>query len=187
MIFLLRTSLSRNLGDMGNPELYTKSRVGTKRLIEDYIDEVVKQLIYICDSPDTADNTLDNKLDFFRNTRQYFGRTALLLSGGATLGLNHVGVIKALHECHLLPRIISGSSVGSIIAALVCSKTDSELFDFLHVRLLSYNYNCLTYIIAYCLLCVCLCLCVNRMNQLNSTHSNPPKKRGNCFIKYPVW
>eukprot|EP00158_Paraphelidium_tribonemae_P006464 Partr_v1_DN27830_c2_g1_i1_m23279 putative patatin-like phospholipase domain-containing protein len=137
MIFLLRTSLSRNFGDMGNPALYSKSRVGTKKLIEDFIDEVNRQLKLIAESPEIAMGgnqllNLDAKLEFFLNTRQAFGRTALLLSGGATLGLNHIGVIKALYECKLLPRIISGSSVGSLIAALVCSKTDGELFDYLH-------------------------------------------------------
>ena len=34
-------------------------------------------------------------------------------------GLYHAGVIKALDEAALLPRIISGSSVGAIIAAIV--------------------------------------------------------------------
>lgn len=113
--------------------------MGTKRLIEEYISEVVRQLVEICESPDTEEHSLDEKLELFKNTRQYFGRTALLLSGGATLGLNHVGVIKALHECRLLPRIISGSSVGSIVAALVCAKTDEELFDFLHVITVTCN------------------------------------------------
>ncbi len=42
-----------------------------------------------------------------------------------------MGVVKALYDCRLLPRIISGSSVGSLIAALVCSKTDAELVDLL--------------------------------------------------------
>jgi len=46
----------------------------------------------------------------------------LCLSGGATLGLYHLGVIKALFERDLLPRVISGSSVGSIIASLVATR-----------------------------------------------------------------
>lgn len=67
--------------------------MGTKKLIEDYFDEIVRQLNFICDC-NTGELTLDDKLEFFLNTRQGLGRTALLLSGGATLGLNHVGVIK---------------------------------------------------------------------------------------------
>lgn len=39
----------------------------------------------------------------------------------------HVGVIKALSDVGLLPRVMSGSSAGSIIAAVVCTHTDEEL------------------------------------------------------------
>ena len=35
--------------------------------------------------------------------------------------------MKALHETHLLPRVIAGSSVGSIIAAIVCVTPDDQL------------------------------------------------------------
>lgn len=61
------------------------------------------------------------------NIRQSFGRTALLLSGGGTLGLNHIGVLKCLHENQLLPRIISGASSGSIMASLLCTKANDKL------------------------------------------------------------
>ena len=60
-LFLLRTSLSRNLGESGNPLLYAHTRVGTKRLIEDYHDEVVRNFNLVCDSP----APLPAKLDFF--------------------------------------------------------------------------------------------------------------------------
>ncbi|KAI9317878.1 acyl transferase/acyl hydrolase/lysophospholipase [Dichotomocladium elegans] len=121
MIFALRTSLGRNLGDMGNP----------KALISSYIDEVVRQLNWICDEP-SPDLDLREKHEFFMTIRQSFGRTALLLSGGGTLGLNHLGVLKCLHGARLLPRIISGASSGSIMAAMICTKTEDEipgLFD----------------------------------------------------------
>jgi TAG lipase/lysophosphatidylethanolamine acyltransferase len=58
---------------------------------------------------------------------QSFGNTALILTGGVTFGLYHLGVIKALHQQRLLPRIISGASVGALIAALVCIHTEEEL------------------------------------------------------------
>ncbi|RUS23743.1 hypothetical protein BC938DRAFT_474692, partial [Jimgerdemannia flammicorona] len=128
MIFLLRTSLSRNLGDMGKPKLYAHTHIGTKTLISDYIDEVVTQLNIICDT-ESDDFDLKSKYEFFLNVRQSFGRTALLLSGGATLGLNHIGVIKCMHEVGLLPRIISGASSGSIIAALLCTRTDDKIAE----------------------------------------------------------
>jgi len=132
MIFLLRTSLARNLGDMGQPELYAHTHIGTKRLIEAYINEVVKQMNIICDTESDEIST-KAKLEFFTNTRQSFGRTALLLSGGATFGLIHTGVIKSLYECKLLPRIISGASSGSIFAAIFCTKTDEEIPETLRL------------------------------------------------------
>ncbi|MBK9574301.1 MAG: patatin-like phospholipase family protein [Rhodoferax sp.] len=64
---------------------------------------------------------------FFRHTGQSFGRSALMLSGGANLGMFHIGVIKALQEHKLLPRVISGSSAGAVVAAFVGTKKDSEL------------------------------------------------------------
>ncbi|KAG0171264.1 hypothetical protein DFQ28_002503 [Apophysomyces sp. BC1034] len=138
MIFALRTSLARNLGDMGNPKLYSHSRVGTKALISSYIDEVVKQLNWIGDEEAEDELDLKAKHEFFMNIRQSFGRTALLLSGGGTLGLNHIGVIKCLHSARLLPRVISGASSGSIMAAMLCTKTEEEIpqmFDPLQIKL----------------------------------------------------
>ncbi|KAI8601247.1 acyl transferase/acyl hydrolase/lysophospholipase [Dissophora ornata] len=126
MIFLLRTSLSRNLGNVGRPQLYAETIIGTKRLIEDYNSEVIRQLNIICDT-ESDDFSTAAKLEFFTHTRQAFGRTALLLSGGATMGVMHIGVIKTLYDCQVLPRIISGSSCGSIIAAILCTCTDEEI------------------------------------------------------------
>ena len=55
-----------------------------------------------------------------------------MLSGGASMAVYHIGVIKALYEQDLLPWIISGSSAGSIMAALICTwpyEQIHELFD----------------------------------------------------------
>jgi TAG lipase/steryl ester hydrolase/phospholipase A2/LPA acyltransferase len=41
---------------------------------------------------------LHKKLEFFAETRHSFGRTALILSGGGSLGKYHFGVMKALYE-----------------------------------------------------------------------------------------
>ena len=43
----------------------------------------------------------------------------MILIGGGGLGLYHLGVIKALYDEGLLPRIIAGSSVGSIFASFI--------------------------------------------------------------------
>ncbi|KNC96423.1 hypothetical protein, variant [Spizellomyces punctatus DAOM BR117] len=126
LIYLLRSGLLRNLGGIGDPRLFSRSYLGTKSLIEDYLNQVVTQLQYI-QRNDFEVLSPQQKVEFFHDTRQSFGNTALLLEGGATFGLFHLGVVKALSEHHLLPRIISGSSVGALIAALVCVHTEQDL------------------------------------------------------------
>ncbi|CAG8672263.1 12670_t:CDS:10, partial [Dentiscutata erythropus] len=126
MIHMLRAGLLRNLGGLNDPRLFSQSYLGTKKLIEDYTQEVATQLDYIRQS-NFSDVPQTSKIDFFNDTRQSFGCSALVLYGGATFGLYHLGVVKALHENGLLPRVISGTAVGAFIAALVCIHTDEEL------------------------------------------------------------
>lgn len=130
MLHLVRTALSRDLGDMGNVRLYKHSHFGTKDLIEQYIDstqDTIKALVEL--TKHALPDELETKdiLEQVLYARQAFGRSALLLSGGATFGMNHVGVLKALHEAKLLPRIISGASAGSIVCAVLCTRTDDEI------------------------------------------------------------
>ena len=46
----LREGLYHDIGNIGNPLLYTHAHVGTKRLIEDYVDQVCLALNYLCDT-----------------------------------------------------------------------------------------------------------------------------------------
>ena len=71
--------------------------------------------------------SIENKLEFFSQTRHSYGRTALLLSGGATFGKFHFGLLNALYDYDLMPRIICGSSVGSMVAAVISSYPYSEM------------------------------------------------------------
>lgn len=64
---------------------------------------------------------------FLKRARAAYGRTALCLSGGAMMGNYHFGHMRALLECGALPHIISGTSAGSVVAALVCTRTDEEI------------------------------------------------------------
>ncbi|KAI4348636.1 hypothetical protein L6164_009338 [Bauhinia variegata] len=128
IIFFMRADLVRNLGNMCNPEVH-KGRLQVPRLIKEYIDEVSTQLRMVCDS-DSEELALEEKLAFMHETRHAFGRTALLLSGGASLGAFHVGVVKTLVEHKLLPRIIAGSSVGSIMCSVVATRSWPELQSF---------------------------------------------------------
>lgn len=69
------------------------------------------------------------KLEFLESARLAMGRTALCLSGGGSLAMYHMGVVKALIESDSLPRIISGTSGGAIVAAMLCMRTDSEMLS----------------------------------------------------------
>lgn len=71
--------------------------------------------------------TNQTKLDFIHDTRQAFGRSTLVFQGGAIFGLCHLGVAKALFLRGLLPRIITGTATGALIAALVAIHTEEEL------------------------------------------------------------
>ncbi|KAI9362079.1 acyl transferase/acyl hydrolase/lysophospholipase [Zopfochytrium polystomum] len=124
MVYLLRSGLLRNLGGLNDPRLFEESYTGTKKLIEEYQAEVVAQLKLLSETDGLQAST---RLEFINDTRQSFGSTALILQGGATFGLYHLGVVKCLIEHGLLPRIISGSSVGALIAALVCIHPDNEM------------------------------------------------------------
>lgn len=128
IVFCMRADLMRNLGNMCSSELH-KGRLQVPRLIKDYIDEVSTQLKMVCYS-ESEEFLLEERLQFMHETRHSFGRTALLLSGGASLGAFHVGVVKTLVEHKLIPRIMAGSSVGSIMCAIIATRTWPEIETF---------------------------------------------------------
>lgn len=134
---LLRSGLIRNFGGIAQKRLYTKSYLGTKFKIQEYITEVLECLNYINltiqseSSDDYIMNSKQLRIDFFHDARQLFGCTALILQGGSLFGLCHLGVVRALYFKGLLPRVIGGSAVGAAVASLVCTLTDSELIPVL--------------------------------------------------------
>lgn len=134
LMHLLRTTLQRNLGNMGDEKLYSNCNTGTKKLIEDYINECEKCFEMLLNTDKVDCSTL---LSSLIQSRKAFGRTALVLSGGSTFGILHIGVIKELYDQNLLPRIVSGSSAGSIFASLLCIHKDEEMDDLL--KLPSFN------------------------------------------------
>eukprot|EP00276_Gloeochaete_wittrockiana_P017150 CAMPEP_0184338866 /NCGR_PEP_ID=MMETSP1089-20130417/7481_1 /TAXON_ID=38269 ORGANISM="Gloeochaete wittrockiana, Strain SAG46.84" /NCGR_SAMPLE_ID=MMETSP1089 /ASSEMBLY_ACC=CAM_ASM_000445 /LENGTH=1055 /DNA_ID=CAMNT_0026665711 /DNA_START=214 /DNA_END=3378 /DNA_ORIENTATION=- len=135
LAFSLRTCLYRGFGGTNNPKLHSYTHTGTKYLIDDYVSEMVRALEYVCETPVLP---LHKRIEFFNETRHHYGRTALLLSGGASLAMYHFGVVKALNDANLLPRVMSGSSAGAIVAAYICCHTDAELanaFDMGNINL----------------------------------------------------
>ncbi|ETV99157.1 hypothetical protein H310_08560 [Aphanomyces invadans] len=141
IMFALRAGLLRKHWGLGNPRLYGVSHVGTKHVVDEYMDAVLTSMDMVLQArrnpsphrsmqhPQVDDDALsiENKLAFFSETRHAFGRSALMLSGGGGLGLYHTGIVKTLVEQGLLPNVISGSSAGSIVAGCVGVRTDEEL------------------------------------------------------------
>lgn len=214
----LQTCLHKNTAGIMNEDLYSKTLVGTKVVIDDYIEELLAALDYIKDSavqrvaiaaaangaraarrrqqsPAAARSrstsrqgrrtasakkkrasrvSLDSEADFaspvvsaathaldeshiapvldaadvesphellrfFQAAKRQFGATALCLSGGASIGNYHWAVVKALLDEGLLPRVISGTSSGAVVAALTCTRTDEELRAALNPTTLNAN------------------------------------------------
>lgn len=132
---MLRSGLVRNLGNITSPKLFIHAYAGTKLLIDDYITQVALSIQHVTalQTAPAHDSgfTSQAKLELLHDTRQAFGRTTLLLQGGSMFGLCHLGVVKALHLQGLLPRIITGTATGALIAALVGIHNEDELLTFL--------------------------------------------------------
>lgn len=122
--------------------LYSTARSGTKCLIEEFTNELTSYMEILSIDIDSKMNPaeLKTKIDFFKGLRHALGNTALLLSGGAALGIYHIGVLKALHEADLLPHIIAGSSAGSIVAAVACTRTNEEYDQLLQLKNVNFEF-----------------------------------------------
>ncbi|CAK9057981.1 unnamed protein product [Durusdinium trenchii] len=144
-MYALRGELLRKHFGICNPALFQVCNTGTKTMIENYVATVCEAMTWVGFSynapgvlhdPDTKKADIQARLAFFNETKHGFGRSALLLSGGASVGMYHFGVVKALHLNGLLPRVMSGTSAGSIVCGMLGVRTDeaSAAGGFLLVR-----------------------------------------------------
>lgn len=133
LLFYLNEGIHGNMGGIGTSRLYRRAKFGTKDLITNYINEQAAALEQVA-AVDDAEIPLPEKLEFFRRASHCFGRTALMLSGAGALGPFHVGVIKALVEQDLLPNVLSGSSAGALVAAILGTRTDDALHEVFQPR-----------------------------------------------------
>ncbi len=126
LLFALNEGIHGNIDGMGRADLYRKARFGTKQLIVDYVDAIADALELLA-SPEADDIPFEERLDFFRRAQHCYGCTALMMSGAGSLLFFHVGVVKAIAAEGLLPEILSGSSGGAFVAALVGTHGNHEL------------------------------------------------------------
>ena len=107
---------------------YSETYYGTKQLAQDFVEELYAALLYLLRS---AELKREDKYSLSKHLYTNFGSTALCLSGGATFSYYHFGVVKALADHSLLPDVITGTSGGALVAAMVGTRTDDELKNLL--------------------------------------------------------
>ena len=128
ILFALNEGIHGNIDGMGSSALYGKAKFSTKKLIVDYVDEVVSALDLLASSK-ARGIPMDERLDFFRRARHCYGCSSLMMSGAGSLLFFHIGVVKALWLEGVLPDILSGSSGGAVVGALVSTRSDEYLED----------------------------------------------------------
>ena len=101
--------MKNNFVGFENPRLYSETYYGTKKLVQDFVDEAETSLSFLLR---TTQLDADSKRALFKHLGSNFGRTALCLSGGATFAYYHFGVAKALMDADLLPEVAHWSSLG---------------------------------------------------------------------------
>ncbi|KAI4746899.1 FabD/lysophospholipase-like protein [Aureobasidium sp. EXF-12298] len=121
---LVEACVKNNFAGFENPRLYSETYFGTKNLVQDFIDEASECIKLLLDSDQLG---LEDKRAMVKHLSTNFGRTALCLSGGATFAYYHFGIAKALLDADLLPPIITGTSGGALVAALLGTRTNEEL------------------------------------------------------------
>lgn len=121
---LVEGCVKNNFAGIENPRLYSQTYYGTKYLVQAFVDEVESSLSFLLR---TKQLSQEDKNALFKQIHTNFGRSALCLSGGATFAYYHFGVAKALLDANLLPQVITGTSGGAVVAALICTRTDDEL------------------------------------------------------------
>ncbi|KAL9605812.1 MAG: hypothetical protein Q9179_000998 [Wetmoreana sp. 5 TL-2023] len=125
---LVEACVKNNAFGVENPRLYSETYYGTKSLAQDFINELHASLQFLLQNSNLSQA---DKSSLAKHLHTNFGQTALCLSGGATFAYYHFGVVKALTDHSLLPDVITGTSGGALVAALVSTRTDSELKSLL--------------------------------------------------------
>jgi predicted acylesterase/phospholipase RssA len=125
---LVESSVRDNFAGFENPRLYSETYYGCKSLQQSFVDEAETSLKFL---QNTTQLDTETKYNIWKHVQLNFGRTALCLSGGATFSYYHFGVAKALLDADLLPQVITGTSGGALVAALLATRTNDELKQLL--------------------------------------------------------
>jgi predicted acylesterase/phospholipase RssA len=127
---LLQESLHRTVGELNDAHLYMQASSNQKKQISIYLSVIETALNTLCDQ-DVPHLSQVEKRALFAKAEKNFGRPALMLSGGGTFGIYHIGVVATLIKQQVLPNIISGTSMGAITAGMLASHKDNEIISLL--------------------------------------------------------
>ncbi len=130
LVFYLHEGVHGNMGGMGQSALYGHARFGTKRLISEYIEELATAIEDVA-AIDEEIIGFAEKRALFDRVSHCFGQSALMFSGAGSLGPFHLGVARALADQGLLPTVLSGASAGAFVCAVIGTRTEDELDDYL--------------------------------------------------------
>jgi len=152
--FLLQDA--RSVAERGQHSLKTE----TRETIDRYGDEVEKCIRWIAEGPvfmgsanskqaaskegimQKERDELSKRYTLLKRMKQNMGHTALMLSGGGAISMYHLGTVKALIESGQYEdiHVISGTSGGSITAAMCAIKKPSELLEDICIKEVSTDY-----------------------------------------------
>ena len=103
LMFHLRSELMRKqaggAGYSRDGSTWLRKHAAARERIHSYQESVKSALRYVASGVAPGSSRAGHRLAFINETRHAFGRTALLLSGGAAFGVKHLGVVSALYKC----------------------------------------------------------------------------------------
>lgn len=134
LVQCVRSCLDSQLLGTLNPALYSMTFSGTKLINEELQNEIIESINFLSSFVANNPSIVVTNHELFVSIKRlpkYFGISSLFLSGGAMLGLHHLGLLESLVQNKLLPNVICGTSAGSSVAAFACTRTDEEILQFL--------------------------------------------------------
>lgn len=97
LLFHLPGYIKRNHLGMDDIGLFSGSFTSTKTAVNEYVEEIKNCFSYLRQIPETI-FPIGEKIGFFGKLSRNLGQTALCLSGGGSLSMYHMGVMRALIE-----------------------------------------------------------------------------------------
>ena len=124
----LPSIIKRNHLGIDDVDNHNNCLSGTKKVIEDFIEELCACIDFVCDN---NRNSYERKVSFLQKLSKNLGHSALCLSGGGAISMYHLGVLKSFiaNDIYRNIHVISGTSGGSITCAMCACMTEAELLQ----------------------------------------------------------